>query len=381
VKKEELKKLLHRYIKGKCTYDEKVWVEALYEKLSQKPSFDLTEEMVQEDLNEIYQNIILKTTTKRSNSWPAIAAAAIVLLCFSFGFYFVLKKDHAPLSAGKPLQVAINPEDFAPGSNKALLTLSDGSTIALDDANDLKIAEKGGVKITKDKDGLITYQWDSDTQTPTINTLSTPKGGQYQLILSDGTKVWLNAASSITYPTSFKSGERKVSLKGEAYFDVAKNKKQPFKVITDRQELTVLGTQFNINSYDDEPETKTTLLEGSVQISSSNTKQSILLSPGEQSALKENGKIKVSAVNTENAVAWRSGLFQFQDSDIQEAMRQLSRWYNVAIEFEGPIPAIRLWGEVHRKANAIEALEILSYFGLKYKIVTTENTKKIIIIQ
>src|SRR5690606_32150664 len=164
-------------------------------------------------------------------------------------------------------------------------------------------------------------------------------------------------------------------------FEVAKNEKQPFKVVTDRQELLVLGTHFNINSYEDEPDVKTTLLEGSVKVSAFQTKQTILLKPGEQAALKRSGKLKVAQINAENAIAWKSGLFQFQGSGIQEALRQMARWYDITIEFEGAVPDIQLWGEVHRKANALEALEILSYFDLKYKILATGNTKKIIVIQ
>src|SRR5690606_31471902 len=184
------------------------------------------------------------------------------LLFVSIGFYFFKEKDPSQPLVQIVDKSKINPNDFAPGTNKALLTLADGSQIALDNAPDQKILDKGGIKITKNEDGLITYQINPGVRESKSNTLSTPKGGQYQVILSDGTKVWLNAASSLRYPTVFTGNERKVILNGEAYFEVAKNEKQPFKVVTDRQELLVLGTHFNINSYEDEPDVKTTLLEG-----------------------------------------------------------------------------------------------------------------------
>ncbi|MDX3916243.1 MAG: FecR family protein [Pseudosphingobacterium sp.] len=381
MEKERIKELLHKYKKGLCTDAEKAWIESLYEALANPPSSDLTDEMIQADLAEVYQRIPALSKNKSFTLWPRIVAAAIFLLFVSIGFYFFKEKDPSQPLVQIVDKSKINPNDFAPGTNKALLTLADGSQIALDNAPDQKILDKGGIKITKNEDGLITYQINPGVRESKSNTLSTPKGGQYQVILSDGTKVWLNAASSLRYPTVFTGNERKVILNGEAYFEVTKNEKQPFKVVTDRQELLVLGTHFNINSYEDEPDVKTTLLEGSVKVSAFQTKQTILLKPGEQAALKRSGKLKVAQINAENAIAWKSGLFQFQGSGIQEALRQMARWYDITIEFEGAVPDIQLWGEVHRKANALEALEILSYFDLKYKILATGNTKKIIVIQ
>lgn len=381
MEKEKIKELLHKYRKGLCTDAEKVWVESLYNELTNPSSSDLTDEMIQTDLADIYRRLPALSSHRSFSMWPKIVAAAIFLLFVSIGFYFFKEKDVSQPLVQVIDKAEINSNDFAPGTNTALLTLADGSKIALDSSVNQEILDKGGIKITKTEDGLITYQINPGIKEVRSNTLSTPKGGQYQVILSDGTKVWLNAASSLSYPTVFTGNERKVMLKGEAYFEVAKNAEQTFKVITDRQELVVLGTHFNINSYEDEPEIKTTLLEGSVKVSSLQTNQTILLRPGEQSALKKSGKLKVDQVNAENAIAWKSGLFQFQGSSIQEALRQMARWYDVTIEFEGEVPDIQLWGEVHRNANAREALEILSYFDLKYKILAAGNAKKIIIIR
>ncbi|HWV74605.1 MAG TPA: FecR family protein [Pseudosphingobacterium sp.] len=381
MEKERIKELLHKYRKGLCTDDEKAWVESLYNELANPPSSDLTDEMIQTDLADIHSRLPALSNHRSFSMWPRIVAAAVFLLFVSIGLYFFKEKDVSQPLVQVVDKAEINSNDFAPGTNTALLTLADGSKIALDSSINQKILDKGGIKITMTEDGLITYQINPGIKELRSNTLSTPKGGQYQVILSDGTKVWLNAASSLSYPTVFTGNERKVLLKGEAYFEVAKNAKQTFKVITDRQELVVLGTHFNINSYEDEPDIKTTLLEGSVKVSSLQTNHTILLKPGEQSALKKSGKLKVDQINAENAIAWKSGLFQFQGSSIQEALRQMARWYDVTIEFEGEVPDIQLWGEVHRNANAIEALEILSYFDLKYKILAAGNAKKIIIIQ
>ncbi|WP_134088506.1 FecR family protein [Olivibacter sp. XZL3] len=381
MEKERIKELLHKYRNGQCTDAEKAWVESLYDKLANSSSSDLTDEMIQVDLADIYQRLPALSKSKAFTIWPRIVAAAVFLVFVSIGFYFFKGEDTSQPLVQVVDRSEINPNDFAPGTNKALLTLADGSEIALDHTIDEKILDKEGIRITKNEDGLITYQINPGIKEAKSNTLSTPKGGQYQVILSDGTKVWLNAASSLSYPTVFTGNERKVLLKGEAYFEVAKNEKQPFKVLTDRQELVVLGTHFNINSYEDEPDIKTTLLEGSVKVSALQTKQTILLKPGEQSALKKSGKLKVDQINAENAVAWKSGLFQFQGSSIQEALRQMARWYDITIDFEGDVPDIQLWGEVHRNANAIEALDILSYFDVKYKVLAAGNAKKIIIIQ
>lgn len=381
MEKEKIKDLLRRYSEGNCSDTEKTWVEAFYDRLTKKSTVDLPHDIIQKDLRKIYSKLPHRHHISRVSIWRKIAVAAVLLISVSIGFYFLQTTEGSNPQTPISEQLNTNETDFAPGTNKAILTLSDGSTIALDQAFDGKIAEQQGINISKDKDGLIVYTIAQNTRKAQLNTVNTPNGGQYQIILADGTKVWLNAASSITYPTTFTGKERKVELKGEGYFEVAENKKQPFKVITNHQELEVLGTHFNINSYHNEPDIKTTLLEGRVKVSDLQSNQSTLLKPGEQSILREGEKLKVTQVNIESAVAWKSGLFQFHDSDIQQAMRQLARWYNIDIEFEGAIPDIKLWGEIHRDANAIEAMEILAYFDLKYKITKAGTRRKIIIIQ
>lgn len=317
----------------------------------------------------------------------AIAALLLIGLTISFLFY----NNYSPLInpvAQKPSKV-----DAAPGGDIAILTLADGSTISLNDRENGKIAEQSGIVITKTDDGQILYTLNKATsgsknEAPVFNTISTPRGGQFQIILPDGTKVWLNAASSLKYPTLFSKSERKVELKGEGYFEVKRDATSPFIVLTDNQVVTVLGTHFNINSYKDNNEIKTTLLEGSVMVSANmpNINMKLthkVLKPGEQSVLNSLNDLKVSNVNTSNVIAWKNGLFHFENTNIKEVMEEFSRWYNVDFKFEGKVPNVKLWGSAYRNVSASEALDILSYFNLKFRIIegSADNNKTIIISQ
>ncbi|MET3115586.1 transmembrane sensor [Pedobacter sp. CG_S7] len=377
---EKIKELLNRYQSGQCTEVEKAWVESWYNNLLKDSKTVLAEDIIKKDLKSVYKKLPNPYKVKFVEYLPRIAASILFVMSLSVGFYLFQKRNSNSVTQ---ISLQIKENDEAISLNKTFLTLTNGVKIALDSAPIGEIAEQGGIKITKVKEGLIAYTKISnkinDIKTAELNIVTTTKGGQYQIILSDGTNIWLNTASSLKFPTSFSQGKRNVELIGEGYFEVAKNKAMPFKVLTEHQEVKVLGTHFNINSYNDEPTTKTTLLEGSVKILELNSQRTKLLEPGEQSSVKVNGNIKIARVNTENAIAWKSGVFQFQNSDIESVMRQLSRWYDVDVEFEGELPAIKLWGEVHRNASIIKALEFLSYFDLKYKIVNKGETKKIII--
>ncbi len=238
--------------------------------------------------------------------WPAAAAAIILIVAVSAYVFF------KPMNSGSPAQVHLG--DVRPGGNKAFLTLSNGKRISLTDAAQGNIAAQEGIKITKTADGKIIYAAENVAEEKGLasyNTIETPKGGQYQVLLPDGTSVWLNAASSLTYPVNFRgSRERRVQLQGEAYFEVARDKKHPFVVKTDRQEVTVLGTHFNINGYKEEPVISTTLLEGSIQTRNLTSGQAVVLSPGQQSTLIKGGKsLDVARVNTENIISWKNGYF------------------------------------------------------------------------
>jgi len=200
------------------------------------------------------------------------------------------------------------------------------------------------------------------------NTVSTPKGGQYRIILPDGTNVWLNAASSISYPTVFKGAERLVTLNGEGYFEVTKNKAMPFRVKSAMQTIEVLGTHFNINAYTDETRVKTTLLEGSVKVISAT--RSTFITPGEQAAISRagNGIISKQRVNVDKEVAWKNGVFSFADEDIRAVMRQVSRWYDIDVVYEGDIPDEKFFGEISRSSNLGDVFRILELNNMKFAV-------------
>jgi len=296
-----------------------------------------------------------------------ITAAAVILIMFSFGLIAYLNHKHKFALANNGAK-----KDIAPGGNKAILTLANGTKVTLDNAANGKIAQQAGVVITKTKSGQILYTIStSKTDVKDIavayNTIETPRGGQYQVDLPDGTKVWLNAASSLRYPTRFAGNERRVELHGEGYFEVVKNKKMPFRVETPGQVVEDLGTHFNVEAYADDPASKTTLLEGEVKISKAiNGKllaadASKILRPGEQAVVNEN--IKIKNVDVDEVVAWKEGVFEFDNEDIGSIMRKVSRWYNVDVEYKGTPTNDGFGGVVSRAKNISAVLHILETTG------------------
>jgi transmembrane sensor len=251
-----------------------------------------------------------------------------------------------------------------PGGNKAILTLGNGKSIVLDAEKNGLLASQGNLKIVKESNGRIVYagasQNGAGNEVLTFNTISTPRGGQYQVDLPDGTKVWLNAVSSLRYPVSFGSGDRRVELTGEAYFEVAKDKAHPFKVSVNNMEVKVLGTHFNIMAYADEASTKTTLLEGSVQVFKG-AKQ-CTIAPGEQAVVGED--IQVKKVKTSEAVEWKNGNFNFAHEQLPVIMRKISRWYDIDIAYEGKPTTLKFVGTLPRSKNISEVLKYLELTGL-----------------
>ena len=252
-------------------------------------------------------------------------------------------------------------DDVAPGGDKATLTLADGSTVVLDDAQNGILSQQGNAKVIK-LDGKLSYDpANKNSKEVVYNMISTPKGGQYQLQLSDGSLVWLNASSSIRFPTSFVEKERRVEITGEAYLEVAKNRDKPFIVTVDKAEVQVLGTHFNINAYLDEDDIKTTLLEGSVKFV--NGANADILKPGQQSQLDKNGSVKIASdVDVEKVIAWKNGYFDFENAGIETVMRQLSRWYNVDIEYKGKTDDLFI-AEMRRNIKLSDALKALELTG------------------
>jgi transmembrane sensor len=316
---------------------------------------------IQEGIAEV-EKIAVPVKIYRNNTWFKYAVAASVLVLMTVGIYLFNIKYIEKQQVVKA--------DFNPGGNKAILTLSNGTTINLDDAKDGKLASQGEIAINKTHDGEINYDAShAETGTAvTNNTISTPKGGQYQVVLADGTKVWLNSVSSISFPTAFNGKERHVEITGEVYFEVAKNRKKPFFVKAGKQLVEVLGTHFNVNSYQDEPNIKTTLLEGSVKIKQLNSNFTALLKPGQQSVSQSAGPIIVKDADLEQAIAWKNGFFQLNKTNIEAIMRQAARWYDVDIIYEGKIPERQFSGKIKRNVKASEFLQMLTYFNVRFSI-------------
>lgn len=295
---------------------------------------------------------VVSLQSKRS--WRAVAAAAVLLLGIG-GYWFIQdapQKTAPVISEGRPTN------NIVPGANKAVLTLSNGHTVELDSAANGLLARQGQVEIIKRKSGEIVYNGAAQQALETTyNTITTPRGGQYKVTLPDGTEVWLNAASSITYPVGFAANERRVNITGEAYFEVAKDAKRPFRVSTGNAIVEVLGTHFNIMGYEDEVH-KTTLLEGAVRITVGNKKT--LLKPGQQASLYENRTIKlVNNADVEEVIAWKNGVFLFKSVDIETIMRQASRWYNVEVKYAKKCTA-SFSGDISRNADIMDFLAVMA---------------------
>lgn len=302
--------------------------------------------------------------------WGWAAAIAVILL--GSATYFLLQHPVAPVKA--PLAIT----DVAPGSNKAVLTLGDGSVVTLDSA-DNKVLQQGATAI-RQQGGILQYDVQEQAASASINTLVTPRGGQYQLILPDGSKVWLNAASSLRYPTAFNESARTVELQGEAYFEISTQKtgngeKVPFFVKTGKMEVEVLGTHFNVMAYPDEQGISTTLLEGAVRLRNDN--MNTLIKPGEQGILdSRTNAFKVQPANTDKIMSWKNGIFNFQDNNLAEVMRQLSRWYDIDVVYEKGIPDIVFEGRMGRDLKLSVVLSFLEKSGVHFKLL--DNRKLIV---
>ena len=291
------------------------------------------------------------------NRWYKYAAAAVVLIGLTAALYLYVNKQADP--AENLVTSAAN--RILPGSNKAILTLADGSQIALDDTKNGVLANQGQTQVRKSAAGQVTYLKNDGGQTPAqhvFNTVSTPRGGQYQIVLPDGTKVWLNSASSLKFPAFFSGNEREVELTGEGYFEVAKNKKMPFHVKIAGVDVEVLGTHFNIMGYGDEQQVKTSLLEGKVKISKGQLNGMLL--PGQQAVIgNASQKIDIRTTDLEEAVAWKNGYFMFENESMESVMRKLSRWYNVNIEYRGNFKGVVFSGSISRFEHVAEVLKTL----------------------
>lgn len=339
-------------------------------------------------LQKIDEGKLVTMYPQKSSFWKYAAAAAVILVSTGTWYYSGQKPGNQLVqtkTAGTSLTKAI-----VPGSNKAILTLSDGKTIILNEARNGAVATQGNTDITK-TDGRLIYNREPNSNTlrnieNAYNMVTTPRGGEYHITLPDGSNVWLNAASSLRFPIAFAGNERIVELTGEAYFEVnpqhtvsSKSSKTPFivKIATPTgasSEVEVLGTHFNIMAYEDEAAIKTTLLEGAVKVISGATTQTI--KPGEQALLKK-GEIKVNSVDGEDVIAWTNGFLPVGGADLEFTMRQISRWYNIQIEYEGEIPNISFEGKLPRTADITDVIKVLNANNIKARL--DEKARKLIV--
>ena len=382
--------LFKKYLNNQCTPAE---VEALLEYFNVQENELLLRDIIMQNLemddtwagskatwsnaaDETYAGIKKQIAAEKNKmipifkrTWFKIAAAAILLFGI-FTFYKLgLGKNNLKQQVAKT-----NSADMAPGGNKAVLTLADGSKIVLDSAANGNLTNQGNTTIIK-LDGKLAYTASGNNGEVLYNTISTPKGGMYQIVLSDGSKVWLNAASSLRFPTAFTGKQRNVELSGEAYFEIEKNAAMPFNVTVSEMNVQVLGTHFNVMAYNEESEIKTTLIEGAVKVTKGNAVG--LLKPGKQASLDNNGAIIITDAEIEKDLAWKNGMFFFENNDIKTIMQQLNRWYDADISYQGNVTNRRFTGQISRYINLSGVLKMLELTGdIHFKI----EGKKILVM-
>jgi transmembrane sensor len=370
-------KLLDKYNAGLCSPEEQAIVENWYLQLGGSDINGLDASSVERTSNEVWTSL---TANKQINSGQSVitlkywsVAAALFLIAVT-----AILSNRMQIQTKQQSAQFVKKQDIPPGSNKAFLTLGNGEKYSLTDAANGRIAKANGLLITKAADGQLIYTVSAEgnaASSTEFNKIETPRRGQYQINLPDGTKVWLNAASSLRYPIRFADGKRRVELVGEGYFEVAKNKQHPFVVKTAGQEVEVLGTHFNINSYDEEPGVNTTLLEGSVRVTASG-KNRVLL-PGEQSQVK-GAEMEVSRVDTEAVLSWKNGDFVFTGDNFKSIMRKISRWYDVEVIYQGNFDDLKFGGYISRSKNISAVLSIMEstgkvHFTIKNQTITVSR--------
>lgn len=388
--------LLQRYKQGDCTEDElrqlHLYVSADHDAdaLNEALSTSLLEagdepQLKEEKLNQLYRAIAAKTTQAKVRRhigravW--IYAAASILLAALVSLYFY---SHVTESGRDKTMVVET--DLAPGGNRATLTLADGRVV--------KLSEQRNGIVMRDQirydDGAAVLDDDNLRNVPTNPAtavsyqLATPRGGTYQITLPDGTKVWLNAESILTYPTHFDGDERIVTLSGEGYFAVARDERKTFKVIANGQQVDVLGTEFNISAYADAGDIRTTLVKGRVSVGSAEGHATgvrpVVLNPGQQAQNTGAGEIVVHDVNVTPYISWKDGIFYFDETKLVTAMNQLSRWYDVEISYQGQIPDTHFYGEISRNKTLKEVLDILMEGGVRFRIEKEGDRNKLIVL-
>lgn len=374
--KEELFELLEKIESGSATTAELAQYNQLYMNFQKVEDWDdiimgERQKIGEQMYTKISDAIELPSKKRRRYSFLSYAAAAAaIVVVVSAGFYFYKQNDAASLRTKNSKIVHVH--DRPPGGNKATLILANGREISLSDATNGDLVRQSGISITKAADGQLVYKVSGagkhlGNPSTEFNRISTPNGGQYQIVLSDGSKVWLNDASSLKFPTVFAGTARKVELTGEAYFEVSKNEKMPFSVYANGTQVMVLGTHFNVMAYPDENLVKTTLLEGAVKLIHGDAMA--LLRPGQQGTILENeDTYKVSEADIASAIAWKNGYFLLDNASLSQLMRQISRWYDVDVIYAANLDDHAFVGEVSRKYSLMKTLKILELSGVTFKL-------------
>lgn len=383
---KKISRLLFKYLQGTITTDEAIMLqewrrqspenEQLFSQLSGQasarfeapPGAEHLEDKIFSKISSAIPELQKNVVPMHRFNWKYAAVAASVLIILGAGL-IMQSNNTKKVSALATIEHTDTNDVDAPGANYASITLADGQTVNLNGSADGKLASQGRMEVVKTADGLIVYKAAAGQEGKTIqlNTLSNPKGSKVVgMVLEDGTKVWLNAGSSLTYPVAFVDNERSVSITGEAYFEVAKNKNKPFRVKRDNMQIEVLGTHFNVNAFTDDPNMKVTLLEGSVKVSSA--KASGMLKPGQQAKVS-NQDIRVqSDINLDQVMAWKNGYFSFEKASVAEVMGEIARWYNIDVVYAGQIPDEHFGGDLRRNSKLSSVLRVLEKSGVKFRI-------------
>ncbi|MCG2615328.1 FecR domain-containing protein [Terrimonas sp. NA20] len=388
MEEQRLQELIDRYISDRCSPEEMQLLAALISEGDERLLSGIMDRQLElntataEDFPGVTEKITAAIAAKISAAkqkpspvvpiiqvrrWKRLAVAAVILAVVSTGVYFW------QIRSGKTDQpIAFQPNSPAiiePGKDGAILTLADGRTMVLDSLGNGILTTQSGSKVVLEN-GQLSYNNNGNPSTEiAFNTISTPKGRQFRLQLEDGTRVWLNAASSLKYPASFTGSDRRVEITGEAYFEVAKDQKRPFHVkLNDQTEIEVLGTQFNVNAYANEGSINTTLLEGSVQINNRNGKTRIV--PGQQAQVFAGADIVkvLNEVNTSKITAWKDGVFNFENASLFEVMRQLERWYDIEVEYDKGVQNYEFFGKMGRDLSLQEVLRGLEMNEVNFKV-------------
>jgi len=389
---QNIQLLYEKYLNGECSAQE---IHLLMDHFDVEGDRSILSQKIEEVVEQVESRVtdtpdisailarnhksVMKAVGRKENSislYVKILTAAAITLVIGYIFLVMtgkLKTVPPPVHSTTVIKVL-------PGGNRAKLKLSDGRIIDLIGASSGELANDQGAVIKQIADGQISYTLSNNPSLSSLyNSIITPRGGQYTVLLPDGSKVWLNAASSLKYPVSFAGlKERRIELEGEAYFEVAKDKLHPFTVRTREQEVTVLGTHFNINSYQDEQKVVTTLEEGRVKVISGNL--TLNLSPGERTVLSSEGNMEIQHADLETALAWKNGKIYFKDADIKSIMRQVARWYNVDVAFEGKLPGKLYSGGIYRTANLSNLLDILEESNIHFKLTEPSKGKKLLTV-